>query len=58
MNMTDVEEYRLNAYSSISASMSRNFALKTSLKIIYENKPVPGYKRTDLYLLSSFVVKL
>ncbi len=57
LNMSDLEAYRLNSYSSISASVSRNFALKTSLKIVYENKPVQGYKNTDLYLLNSFVVK-
>lgn len=57
LNMSDLQGYRLNSNSSISASMSRNFALKTSLKIIYENKPVPGYKNMDLYLLTSFVVK-
>jgi putative salt-induced outer membrane protein YdiY len=57
LNTSDLEGYRLNSNSSISASISRNFALKTSFKIIYENRPVPGYKNTDLYLLSSFVVK-
>jgi putative salt-induced outer membrane protein YdiY len=57
VKMSDLKAYRLNSYSSISASMSRNLALKTSLKIVYENKPVPGYKNMDLYLLTSFVVK-
>lgn len=58
LNMKDMKDYRLNSYSSISASISRYFALKTSLQIIYERKPVLGHKRTDFYLLSSIVIKI
>jgi len=57
LNMEDIKDYRLNSYSSISASVSRYFALKTSLQIIYERKPVPGHKNTDFFLLSSIVIK-
>lgn len=58
LNMGDLEGYRLNSQSSISASISRYFALKTSIQIIYEHKPVPGYKNIDFYLLSSIVIKI
>jgi len=58
LNLGDFEDYRLNSYSSISASISRNFALKTSIQIVYEHKPVPGHKNTDLFLLSSIVIKI
>jgi len=57
LNWKDMSDYRLNSYSSISASVSRNFALKTSLQIIYEHKPVLGHKNTDFFLLSSIVIK-
>ena len=58
LNMEDLNDYRLNSYSSISASISRNFALKTSIQISYEHKPVPGHKSTDFFLLSSIVIKI
>lgn len=58
LNMKDMEDYRINSYSSISASISRNFALKTSIQIVYEHKPVLGHKNTDLFLLSSIVIKI
>jgi len=58
LNMEDLKDYRLNSYSSISASISRNFALRTSIQIIYEHKPVLGHKNTDLFLLSSIVIKI
>lgn len=58
LNMEDLNDYRLNSYSSISASISRNFALKTSIQIFYQRKPVPGHKSTDLFLLSSIVIKI
>lgn len=58
LNLEDFEDYRLNSYSSISASISRNFALKTSIQIVYERKPVPGHKNTDFFFLSSIVIKI
>lgn len=57
-NMGGLNKYRLNSYSSISASISRYLALKTSLQINYDSHPVAGYKNTDLFLLSSLVVKI
>lgn len=58
VNMSDFDDYRLNVNSSVSASISRYFALKTSIKLVYEHQPVPGFKNTDFYLLSSIVVKI
>lgn len=57
LNWEDLKDYRLNSYSSISASISRYFALKTSIQIIYEHRPVLGHKNTDFFLLSSIVIK-
>ena len=57
LNLKDMSAYRLNSYSSISASISRNFALKTSLQIIYEHKPVLGHENMDFFFLSSIVIK-
>ncbi|MCP2620043.1 DUF481 domain-containing protein [Candidatus Aminicenantes bacterium AC-334-K16] len=58
LNLEDLLDYRTNSYAAITTSISKYFALNTSLQVIFERKPVPGYKHTDLYLLSSFVVKL
>lgn len=58
LNLEDLLDYRTNSYAAVTASISKYFALNTSLQVIFERKPVPGYKHTDLYLLSSFVVKL
>jgi len=37
---------------------TKQVALKTSLELIYDNDPVPGFKHTDTYLLSSLVIKI
>jgi len=58
LNLEDLLDYRTNSYAAVTTSISKYFALNTSLQVIFERKPVPGYKHTDLYLLSSFVVKL
>ncbi len=52
-----LKDYRINSFSSISASISSKFALKTSLQIVYQHLPIPGFKNTDFYLLSSVVIK-
>ncbi len=58
INLEDLLDYRTNSYAGVTASINKHFALNTSIQIIYERKPVPGYKHTDTYLLSSFVVKI
>jgi len=58
VNMRDFGGYRLNSLSSLSASISRYFGLKMSVQVNYENKPVPGYKNTDIFLLSSLVIAI
>lgn len=58
INLEDLLDYRTNSYAAVIASISKYFALNTSCQVIFERKPVPGYRHTDLYLLSSFVVKL
>lgn len=58
INMNDVEDYRLNSYSSLTVSINRLFALKASIQIIYEHLPVQGFKKTDFYLLNSLVIKI
>lgn len=57
-NTEDIKDYRLNSYSSISTNISPKLALKTSIQIIYEKKPVEGYKNTDFFLLTSLVIKI
>lgn len=58
LSLADWKDVRLNSYTSLSVSISRYFALKTSFQIIYEHSPVPGYKNTDFFLLSSIVIKI
>ena len=57
-NLEEAKSYRMNNYVSLSAAISPQLALKTSLEIIYDNDPVPGFKHTDTYLLSSIVIKI
>lgn len=58
VNIEHWADYRVNSYAAISAAISPRLALKTSLEIIYENVPVSGFKNTDIYLLSSLVIKI
>lgn len=58
LNLEEIDAYRINSNSSISAAINKHFALKTSLQLSYENIPVMGYEKTDLYILSSLVFKL
>ena len=57
-NLEDLDAFRLNNYASVSAAISPQLALKTSIELIYENIPVPGFKHTDTYLLSSLVIRI
>ena len=58
LNLEELAGYRITSYTALSASISKYFALKTSMQVMYENRPVLGYKNTDLYLLSSIVFKI
>jgi hypothetical protein len=58
VNLEDIDTFRLNNYASVSATISPKLALKTSIELIYENVPVPGFKHTDTYLLSSLVIRI
>ena len=58
LDLREFQRYRLYSYTAISAAINKHFALKTSVQVNYENKPVPGFKNTDLYLLSSIVFKI
>lgn len=58
LNLENLLDYRTNSYAAVTSSINKHFALSTSIQLIYERKPVPGYKHTDVYLLSSFVVKI
>lgn len=57
-NLKRLEGYRIQSLTSLSVAISEHFALKTSIQIFYENTPVPGYKKTDLFILSSIVFKI
>jgi len=57
-NFKDLKGFRVNSYSALSATISPSLALKTSFQLIYDNRPVAGYRPTDIYFMSSFVVKM
>jgi len=56
-NLRVIKDWRINTSSSLSASISRYFALKISIQLNYDHQPVPGFKSTDFFLLNSLVVK-
>ena len=58
LNLEKKNDYRSNSYFSVSAAINKHLAFSTSLQIIYEKMPVEGFKDTDLYLLSSLVIKI
>lgn len=58
INMEDTKDIRLNSYGAISTAINSRLALKSSIQVLYENRPVEGYKHTDVFLLSSLVLKI
>lgn len=56
INIDNTEDYRLSSLASLSVSINRNLALKLSYQFKYNHVPVPGFKGTDHYLLSSLVL--
>ncbi len=55
-NLENTKDYRLFSLASLSVSISRYIALKISHQLKYSHYPVPGFKSTDQYLLSSLVL--
>lgn len=58
LNTEEPQDFRVNSVSSIYSSINTQLALKTSVQIVYQNLPVEGYKNTDMYFLSSLVIKI
>lgn len=58
LNTQEIEDFRVNSISSIYASINSQLALKTSIQVLYQNLPVEGYKNTDMFFLSSLVIKI
>ncbi|MFQ6109399.1 MAG: DUF481 domain-containing protein, partial [Candidatus Aminicenantales bacterium] len=56
INLEKTKDYRLSSMLSLSVSISRSIALKLTYQLKHNHEPVPGFKNTDHYLLSSFVV--
>lgn len=56
LNLDDTKDYRISSIASISVNISRYLALKISYQIKYSHRPVPGFKSTDQYLISSLVL--
>jgi len=58
INLEESNDYRINSFASIYAAITPSLALKTSIEVIYSHQPVPGFKNTDSFLLTSLVIKL
>ncbi len=56
-NLKTSEDFRINSISSVSFSLSKSLSIKISHQLKYNHSPVPGYKNTDQYILSSLVLK-
>ena len=58
LNLANLSGYRLDTHASLSVAISKFFALKTSVQVLYENNPVLGYENTNIYALSSIIIKI
>ena len=56
VNLDHTNDYRLSSLASLSVSISSHIALKLSHQFKYNHQPVPGFKNTDQYVLSSLVI--
>jgi len=56
-NLKTGGDFRINTISSVSFSISKSFSVKMSHQLKYNHSPVPGFKNTDQYILSSLVLK-
>ncbi len=57
-NFKDASDWRSNATTSLTASVTKVLAVKLAHQLSYMRSPVPGKKRTDTTLLASIVAKL
>ena len=57
INLEESNDYRMNSFASIYAAITPSLALKTSIEVIYSHQPVPGFKNTDSFILTSVVIK-
>lgn len=57
-NLKDSKDFRISSFISITADISKLFALKFSYKLFYNHKSIPGFQKIDHYFLSSMVVNL
>jgi len=55
-NLENSADYRISSVSSLSINISKFFSFKISYQLKYSHNPVPGFKSTDQYLLSSLVL--
>jgi putative salt-induced outer membrane protein YdiY len=56
-NLKTGDDFRINTISSVSFNISKLFSIKISHQLKYNHSPVPGFKNTDHYILSSLVLK-
>lgn len=57
-NLEDSNDYRIDARASVESALTSILALKFAYHLIYDNVPVPGFRKTDTEATASIVVKI
>jgi putative salt-induced outer membrane protein len=57
-DMTESEDYRINANIALQAALNRHLALRLGYDLKYDNEPIRGFERTDSTSTASLVVQL
>jgi putative salt-induced outer membrane protein YdiY len=55
LNLKNTNDYRLSSLASLAVNISSHLALKISYQLKTNHRPVPGFKNTDQYFISSLV---
>ena len=58
LNLKDSKDFRISSFISMTADISKSFALKFSYQLFYNHKSIPGFQNIDHYFLSSLVINL
>jgi putative salt-induced outer membrane protein len=55
-NIEETSDWRGRTTTSVTATISKQLALKTGYTVLYDNVPTPGFRKTDTIFLTSLVV--
>ena len=57
-NFDDGEDFRFESTVGVTANLSSRLAMQLGYEVRYDNRPVPGFERTDTATTASLVMKL